>query len=40
MMRLVNIILIALVIAAATWTYSIKHESEQRLVEIRTPDRA
>lgn len=39
MMRLVNLLLVALVIAAATWTYSIKHESEQRLTEIRRLER-
>ena len=31
--------LIALVIATATWTYSVKHESEQRLAEIRKLER-
>ncbi len=40
MMRIVNIALIALVIATATWTYSVKHEAEQRLVEIRALERA
>lgn len=39
MMRLVNIALIALVIATATWTYSVKHESEQRLAEIHKLER-
>ncbi|WP_306117715.1 MULTISPECIES: hypothetical protein [unclassified Roseitalea] len=35
MMRIVNVAMVGMVIAAATWTYSVKHESEQRLVEIR-----
>ena len=39
MMRIVNLILVALVIAAATWTYSVKRESEQRLTEIRKLER-
>ena len=39
MMRIVNLVLVALVIAAATWTYAIKHESEQRLAEIRRLER-
>ena len=40
MMRIVNMALIALVIATATWTYSVKREAEQRLVEIRALERA
>lgn len=39
MMRIVNLALVALVIAAATWTYAIKRESEQRLAEIRKLER-
>lgn len=39
MMRIVNLVLVALVIAAATWTYAIKHESEERLAEIRRLER-
>ena len=39
MMRVVNLGLLGLVIATATWTYSVKHESEQRLVEIRKLER-
>ncbi len=35
MMRIVNIVLIAGLIAIATWTYSIKHEAQDLLADIR-----
>ena len=35
MIRMINIGLVLLVVASATWTYSVKHEAEQRLAEIR-----
>lgn len=35
MMRIVNAILVVLMLAAATWTYSVKHEAERNLAEIR-----
>ena len=34
MIRIFNIALIALMLAAATWTYSVKHEAERRLADI------
>lgn len=39
MMRFINVVLITLVIGAATWTYTIKHEAEARLSEIRSVER-
>lgn len=35
MMRWVNLLFLGLVIAAATWTYQVKHEAEEKLSEIR-----
>lgn len=39
MMRFINVVLITLVIGAATWTYTIKHDAEARLSEIRATER-
>lgn len=35
MMRILNIALLAVLIGIATWTYSVKHEAQDRLAEIR-----
>ncbi|WP_035267247.1 hypothetical protein [Ahrensia sp. 13_GOM-1096m] len=35
MMRWINLLFLGLVIAAATWTYQVKHEAEVKLTEIR-----
>jgi hypothetical protein len=35
MMRWINLLFLGLVIAAATWTYQVKHEAEEKLAEIR-----
>lgn len=35
MMRWFNLVLLGLVVAAATWTYQVKHEAEVKLEEIR-----
>lgn len=39
MWRLINIAMLAVVIAAATWTYSIKHKADEQLAEIRSLER-
>ena len=35
MMRIINIVLVVMMLGAATWTYSVKHEAESSLSEIR-----
>lgn len=35
MIRIINIVLVALMLGAATWTYHVKHEAERQLTEIR-----
>lgn len=35
MMRIINITLLALLFGIATWTYSVKHDAQDRLAEIR-----
>ena len=39
MMRIVNIVLVILMLGAATWTYNVKHEAERNLAEIRKLER-
>lgn len=34
MMRIVNVVLVVLMLAAATWTYGVKHEAQKNLAEI------
>ncbi|MEN0002078.1 MAG: hypothetical protein AAF940_14445 [Pseudomonadota bacterium] len=40
MLRLMNIALVAVVVAMATWTYQIKHRADEKLAEIRQLERA
>jgi hypothetical protein len=39
MMRIVNIVLVVLMLGAATWTYNVKHEAERNLADIRALER-
>ena len=39
MMRIINIVLVILMLGAATWTYNVKHEAERNLAEIRKLER-
>ncbi len=39
-LRGADTILIAMMVAAAAWTYQVKHEAEDKLAEIRSLDRA
>ncbi|MFZ2102807.1 MAG: hypothetical protein WAU86_19810 [Oricola sp.] len=35
MMRVINIVLVVLMLGAATWTYNVKHTAERNLADIR-----
>lgn len=39
MLRLMNFVLIAVVIAMATWTYQVKHRADEKLAEIKRLER-
>ncbi|GAB4355741.1 MAG: hypothetical protein Kow0026_15130 [Oricola sp.] len=39
MMRIINIVLVVLMLGAATWTYNVKHAAERNLAEIRKLER-
>ncbi|MCI5074253.1 hypothetical protein [Oricola sp.] len=39
MMRIVNIVLIVLMLGAATWTYAVKYTAERRVAEIAELER-
>lgn len=39
MRRIINAILVVMAVVAATWTYTVKHDAEARLSEIRALER-
>ncbi|WP_421857802.1 cell division protein FtsL [Oricola sp.] len=40
MMRIVNIVLVLVMLGAATWTYSVKHIAENKVSEIKRLERS